>query len=490
MEICRRHFGGLLLAGMGAAGFSSVNRTKLLILVVLEQFRPSYLEAVRPQLAPGGFRKLLEKSAFFNNCWQQASTFTASSLGSLATGTWPAQHGIVADRWYDRTVNTPVAASDEALLAPTLLSAISSETPSRLVVLAPTREQAALFAGSPDAHLFWVDAEARIASNRDLPGWLEGFTLPNLPDQVHNAKWQALGAPADAPPLRVMTWSEDHAREFMALYRASPFAQSALFDLASEMVTRDGLGQSDTLDVLCIVSGAMEQLGYETGAQSPLMEQMTLQLDRRLETLLNLLAKTPGEGAFSLALASAHGAPEEPYAAARSRMAVSGEDLAQAIQTSLAAQGLPGVAKYVYPFLYLRSVANRDPELTRIAAGRAALDNPAVAGFYTAGGFCSIRDGWQRRFANSFHAVRSGDVMISYRPGYIENSGQNRGISYGSLYNYDARVPMAFYGPHFRPGVYEQSVNAVDFATTLARVAGVSPPAASVGRVLTEALAE
>ena len=80
--------------------------------------------------------------------------------------------------------------------------------------------------------------------------------------------------------------------------------------------------------------------------------------------------------------------------------------------------------------------------------------------------------------------------MLSYRPEYVESFGQGRGISYGSLYNYDARVPLCFYGPQFRPGQLETTVKAVDFAPTLARAMGVAPPSSSTGRVLGEALAE
>ena len=39
--------------------------------------------------------------------------------------------------------------------------------------------------------------------------------------------------------------------------------------------------------------------------------------------------------------------------------------------------------------------------------------------------------------------------MLSYPPEYVEDYGQGRGISYGSLYNYDVRVPLCFYGPQF-----------------------------------------
>jgi arylsulfatase A-like enzyme len=80
--------------------------------------------------------------------------------------------------------------------------------------------------------------------------------------------------------------------------------------------------------------------------------------------------------------------------------------------------------------------------------------------------------------------------MLSYRAEYVENYGANRGISYGSLYNYDVRVPLCFYGPQFRAGVYESPVESVDVAATLARVLGLAAPSSSMGRVLGEALVE
>ena len=122
-------------------------------------------------------------------------------------------------------------------------------------------------------------------------------------------------------------------------------------------------------------------------------------------------------------------------------------------------------------------------------AGRAALEQPAVAAYYTAGGECSVHDDWERRFRNSFHPRRAGDVMLSYQPEYVEDYGQGRGISYGSLYNYDIRTPLCFYGPQFRAAVFEQSVEAVDLAPTLARALGVAPPSSGSGRVLGEAFA-
>jgi len=215
-----------------------------------------------------------------------------------------------------------------------------------------------------------------------------------------------------------------------------------------------------------------------------------LQLDIRIAGLLNLLNRAVGENAFDLVLAAAHGAPPEPPPEARSRMAVGGESVAQAVERSLALTGSGHVEKYLYPFLYLDTSGFRDPEPVRMAAARAALQHSAVAGYYTAGGACSTHDEWERRFRNSFHPKRSGDVMLSYRPEYVENFGAGRGVSYGSLYNYDARVPLCFYGPQFRAEVFESTAESVDVAPTLARAMGIAPPSSSVGRVLGEAFAE
>jgi hypothetical protein len=209
-----------------------------------------------------------------------------------------------------------------------------------------------------------------------------------------------------------------------------------------------------------------------------------------MDSLLTKLSHTPGDANFGLVLAGAHGAPPAPEEGVRGRMAVDGESLALAIDKALAGANQGRVRRYLYPFLYLDPAPGRDPEVVRIAAGRAAMENPAVAGFYTAGGMCSTRSiGWEARFRNSFHLRRSGDVMLSYRPEYVEDFGQGRGISYGSLYNYDVQVPLCFYGPQFRTAVFETPVETIDVAPTIARLVGADEPSSATGRVLAEAFA-
>jgi len=478
-----------MVGGLTAARLWAAPRPKLLVLVVLEQFRGDYLDALLPQLPPGGFRKLFEKGSWFPDCRHLASGFSSTGLATIATGAWPAQHGIVADSWYDAASKARVRASDESLLATTLLEEISRDANSHISVVSMDAAHGRLFAASSDANLYWMDQGGVFQTYGAAPDWLRQFNDRRAPENHRNDRWIVPGVKPDAPPLRTLAYDPAHPEDFVALYKASPFGQEAQFDLASELIVRDRMGQTGVTDVLCVLSGSTELLGYETGADSRLMEQMILHLDRRLESLLTQLAKSPGEGNFNLLLTASHGAPDIPPDTARARMAVDGEALAHRIDRVLSDRGLGRVDKYLYPFLYLDTSGFRDAEEIRKAAGRAALELPAVADYFTAGGASSAQDEWQRRFRNSFHPRRSGDVMLAYHPEYVEEFGPKRGISYGSIYNYDARVPLAMYGPAFRAGVYERMVESVDVAPTLARVLGTALPSSATGRVLSEAMA-
>jgi hypothetical protein len=489
MDICRRTFGAALLGGLPALG-SLAARPRLVVLIVLEQFGANSLDQLAPVLNPGGFRKLIEHGAYFADCRHAASTFSATSVATLATGAWPSQHGIVADSWFDRASKKIVQASEEALTATTLASQAAAEEGARVYVIADSGAHAGLFAGSPNARILCMDSGGRFAARGEAPEWLDEFNTRNSPERLHGAKWQALGVKADAPPLRTLDYDQNHPGQFQALYRSSYFAQEAPFEMLRECLVRERLGQNGGLDFVCVISGASSLLGNETGSRSPLMREMTLRLDRQMEALLAGLTRTLGETGFALAFAGGHGAPPKPSPESRARMAVNGEAVAQSVAKALSANRLGTVQKYVYPFLYLDTGGWPDPEPVRLQAARAALDHPAVANYCTAGGACSAGGEWRRRFHNSFHIRRSGDAMLSYRPEYVEDFGQGPGVSYGSLYNYDVRVPLFLYGAPFRAGVYESPVESVDVAPTLARVMGVPAPSSSVGRVLGEGILE
>jgi hypothetical protein len=426
------------------------------------------------------------QGAHFSDCRHLASTFPSSTLATLACGAWPSQHGIVADTWLEGGAPTP--ASAEALLATTLAAQVAADSAGyRAWIIGTSAAHTSIFAGSPKVSQFFRNPRGQLTALGEPPNWLVQLNTAKSIESAQNAKWMALDAKPGAPPLRTLTYDPEHPQEFLTLYQGSPFAQEAQFDLLNALIENDKLGQNGTTDFVCLISGATETLGYETGGRSQLMNQLLLNLDRSLDALLTRLSKTPGDPNFAFVLVGGHGAPPEPPVESRTRMAVNGEGVAQTVEKGLSVAGNGHVRKYLYPFLYLDPVASRDPELIRAAAGRAAMVHPAVSGFYTANGAASAHDAWEVRYRNSFHPKRSGDLMLAYRPEYVEDYNQGRGISYGSLYNYDVRVPLFLYGPQFRAGVYDAPVESTDVAPTLARLLGVDQPSSCTGRVLYEA---
>lgn len=485
MDICRRRFGVCILAGLASRAFALPPRPKLLVLFILEHMRPDYLDSVWAQVGTRGLRRLVENGAYFPDCRHLASSFPTSSLATLATGAWPAQHGIVADQWYDRKDRGPRKGSADSLLATTFAAQVAAAPNTRVYTVSLDPIKGDIVTATPQAHTFWMDSEGRFTTTGDNPQWLAEYNAMHPLQNLHGKEWLAVGAKSGAPALRRLL--DERPEEFFALFQASPFSQDAQFDFVSELLTREKIGQGNTFDLLCVVVSSAASLGYETGANSALMQQMTLRLDQKLAVLLDQLDRAPGGDTYDLVLVGAHGAPPGPPSAARPRSVVNGENLAQAIQRRLAQAKIPRIEKYLYPFVYLEAAGGRAPDAAAVAVGRAALEEDEVAAYYTAGGDCSVHNQWEQRFRNSFHPVRSGDLMLSYQSEYVEDFGTGHGISYGSIYDYDIKVPLCLFGPQFRAGVFEAPVESVDIAPTLARAIGMPPPSSSTGRVLGEA---
>ena len=504
MVISRRRFTLGSLAGLAACLPTRLQALrpgpKLFVFLIAEQFRQLYLDRSRDLLGPGGFRELMTKGVHYPNCRLAASGFTASGLASLATGAYPSLHGIIADQWYDRRTRALSKARADMLEATTLADEVSRAGHSRIYCLGLYEGTTSLLMGRSPGPVFWMDTQGQFTTRGNAPEWLAAFNNGRPIDKLHDEKWTAVGAGSDLPPLRTLTYDPRKPEDFFALYQSSPFCQDAQFEFLQAALTAEKLGQGQTLDFVFLSLGAMALLGYETGSDSPLMDQMTLRLDQQIQRTLAMLDKTPGKNNYNLVFAAAHGSPPEPDPALRLQMAISGESIARAIEKALSDRFDKGplknvyIDKYVYPFLYLNLEMLQKLGIpfrgARKLAGEAALRLPGVAGYYTADGDCSHTGEWRRRFENSFHPLRSGDVMLSYDAQAVEDFGFNRGVSYGSLYNYDTVVPLMLYGPQFGGGVIERGIESVDLAPTIARAAGIGMPSSATGNVLGDAFAE
>jgi hypothetical protein len=371
---------------------------------------------------------------------------------------------------------------------------------SRTVSISLRDQTAVLLGGMKPAGCYWMDETGRFVTSSyysdTLPAWAEAFDKARPALRFKGEAWKAVGTGDAAPPLRRMDGAA--VQDFYANYFASPFALDEEFDFAREAASAEKLGEGPSGDLLIISVSSLYLLGLDTGADSPLMRDLVVRLDRKMDEFFSWLESRYGAAQVTIAFAATQGLPDSPGALDAAGIHaghVSGDLVVAAVNSRLtAAHGaVPGgyVEKYVFPWLYLRQVlAERWPDAARLA-GEAAMNVPGVAGYFTPNGGSSFATReTQQLLARSWAPERSGDVLIVYQPYHFERFGEGRGVSPGSFYSYDTVVPLLFYGPPFRAQTLDAVVDPADFAPTLAAAMEIPFPSSATGRVLAEALKE
>src|SRR5215831_11292160 len=91
------------LASIPPAFASAYNgHPKLVVIIVIDQFRADYLERYRDQFGDGGFRLFLDRGAYFTDCsYDYANTRTAPGHATLLSGAYSSGHGIIGNEWWD-----------------------------------------------------------------------------------------------------------------------------------------------------------------------------------------------------------------------------------------------------------------------------------------------------------------------------------------------------------------------------------------------------
>ena len=85
----------------------------------------------------------------------------------------------------------------------------------------------------------------------------------------------------------------------------------------------------------------------------------------------------------------------------------------------------------------------------------------------------TVKDAIARRWLHSFRP--GGDVLavVTLQPYHTFDGGNT--ATHGSPHDYDAQVPLIFWGAPFLPGRRTDAARVVDLAPTLAELLGVSP---------------
>jgi len=496
---------------------------KLVVVIVIDQFRGDYLERYRDQFGDAGFRFLLDHGAYFPNCnYNYANTRTAPGHSTLFTGAYSNGHGIAANEWWDqkkkrmvtsveddatKLVGVPgdkTGASPHNLLADTLGDELKLATQgkSRVFGVSLKDRAAVLPAGFAGDAAYWIDPKSGqwVTSTYyrgDLPKWAQDFNS-SRPAKYWDREWKdAQGTVLRSTAHRKGKDSEEAS--FYEVIGSTAFANEYEFEFAKELMVYEKLGQGPATDLLSISLSPNDILGHQVGPDSPEMQQMALDLDRQLADFLNFLGHQIGLANVWIALSADHGVSSLPDAVKKLHIPAANLNagkLEADINKELTAKFSPGhptaYLKLDYPLAWLDQdafnaahVRERDAE----AAVGEALKQTGMRDYYTksqlsAGAAPNTPLG--RKYLNSYSPEGSWYVMGVPD---IYTVGPGKGTDHTSPYNYDTHVPLAIYGLPFQPGTYRTNTEPVDLAPTLASLLGINAPTHAIGRVLTEALA-
>lgn len=520
----RRNFVILLSVLLGSlqSAFASAydGKPKLVVVIIIDQFRGDYLERYHQEFGQGGFRLLMEHGAYFPDCaYDYATLVTGPGHATIGTGSYSVGHGIMANEWFDPQLGKRVTSvSDESthvvgargeapgssphnLLSDTFGDELRMATQGRSRVFGISlKDRAAILPSGYSANVaYWIDGKtgAWITSDyyvKSLPPWIDAINHSDAAKKYLEREWKD----SSGKVMGNTNPRNDEAgkpESYFEIVGSTPFANDLELDFARALISNEKLGSGSTTDVLTVSLSENDILGHAVGPDAPQLHASILQLDRQLAAFFQFLDQQLGAGNFWLALSADHGVAPVPSVVRSLHIPaaeVDPKEWATKLDQEIATQtGKPG--KYIQgvglPIVSLNAEAFGDvkeADAEHMVAS-ALLKTGALQAFTKSdlahGDVPNTAMG--RKFANSYSAYGPWYVMARTKAFSIPKED---GTTHFSPYSYDTHVPLAFYGSPFEPGVYRGHSEPIDLAVTLSSLLGINSPAAATGRVLTESL--
>ena len=339
-------------------------RPRLVLLIVVDQFRYDYLERFGDLFVANGFRRLLRDGASWTQSnYDHMPTYTAPGHGTMMTGAYPAETGIIGNEWLDRasgkrvtsvsdeTVKTlgggpnEMASSPSRLMTSTVGDELRLATNDRAKVIGiSVKDRSAILPAGRHANAaYWFSTMSgnMVSSTyyfNQLPAWVTTFNATRSADKYFGAKWERLlpedeyikRAGPDSPSWEAVSGSGDTnafphtitggatsvGQAFYWGLDYSPFTNEMLVSFAQQAIVNEQLGQDDDTDVLTVSFSANDYVGHRYGPYSQEVMDVTLRVDRQIATLLDFVDARVGLSNTVVAFTADHGVSPIPEHAA------------------------------------------------------------------------------------------------------------------------------------------------------------------------------
>lgn len=522
---------------------------KLVVGIVVDQMRPDYVYRYWDKLGDRGFKRLLKEGFECQNAqYNYVPTYTAPGHTSIYTGTTPAVHGIISNNWYlrdqdretycteddsEKTVGSTTAAgqmSPRNMLTTTITDELRlfSNEQSKVVGISIKDRGAILPAGHLgtaywlDAYDTWGEAAPQKASfitstyyKKELPEWVKKFNALDRGGQLLSKPWQTL-LPIEQYSRQSLPDNTPYEAAFMAgqapvfpynlpdiaknkgwgIIRSTPFGNTLLKEFAVAAIEGEQLGKGAVTDFISISFSSPDYIGHRFGTRAIETEDTYLRLDQDIAELLDFLDSHVGLQNVLLFLTADHAAAEVAQFLIDKRVPAGYFDPAEPISQLKARYykqyGDSLVSSYSNSQIFLDRTAIARKGISLAAAQSFAADFmlqfKGVAQVQTADQLqkSTFTDRMRQIVQNGYHIKRSGDVLITLEPAWMEY--ENTGTTHGTEYNYDTKVPLIWFGGGVKTGKTARHINITDIAPTLAVWLNLPFPNGCTGEPIVEIL--
>ncbi len=517
---------------LAAAGQSAsdpgIERPKLVLVLVIDQFRYDYLVRFRPYFVAGGFNLLLGGANFVDCRYDYATTATCPGHATLFTGAYPNIHGIIANDWYDKRryrrvycVEDPDTQlvggsigpgySPRKLMGDTLGDELrlASDFQSKVIAISLKDRAAAIPGGHTANAAYWYDAPTGhfVTSTYympALPHWVTAFDAAPPAKAYCGKAWEALPETPGVGGKILKQFSPNGSEacpdsKFIGWLQATPYMNQIELNFALEAVKNERLGQGPSTDLLAISLSVNDYIGHGYGPYSPEIADTTLRTDRYLADFLKSLDQLVGLDNVWIALSADHGvAPTPKFSVEHHLSGPKAPPLAVDAAVEQALSKAFGQDRWVQDvdefYISLNSLTlekhHADVAKAEQIAAEAASSVPGIRAAFTRtqliGGPLPYSP-LALKASNSFNEKRSGDVFLVPDP-YAATLPPGSTSEHGAPWNYDSQVPLVLWGKAFRPGTYAVPCQPIDLAPTLAAALGLTQPSGAQGQPLSQAL--
>jgi predicted AlkP superfamily pyrophosphatase or phosphodiesterase len=281
------------------------------------------------------------------------------------------------------------------------------------------------------------------------------------------------------------------------IIRATPFGNSITKDLAMATIEGENLGSDTICDMLCVSFSSTDYVGHAFGPKSVELEDVYIRLDKDLEEFFTYLDTKIGKGNYTLFLTADHGASEVPAYLQFLKINagyVDGKAIKKKLKTELFKKfGDSLVMEYVNQQVYLN-----DSKIALKKLDKFSVEKFCMRFFMELNEVSDVLCREQLLMQSQpdilfralvqrgFYKQRSGDVLVSYKPGFVDF--EKTGTTHGSSFSYDTHVPLLFYGCGINTGSTLRPVYITDIASTICQLLHISYTNGNIGNPIYEVI--